>query len=493
MAAPVNQFYRQLFLLAAMGIAVGSTGCIAQASRPNILLIVMDTVRVDRLSCYGHERRTTPHIDDLALSGVRFEHAYANSSWTLPSHATMFTGLHSVAHLATQETLTLPTFWPTLGEILAGGGYRTFGASTNGVVGIHSGLTRGLATFVEGFRPSLQRSLRGGRFDSPNNMAFRRFLHESDPARPFFAFINYVDAHAPYAPPARSRERIVDGTLSDRQIAEAMTFKMPDHYIRRRIDSEDFAALSQLYDAEIHRVDEKIGELLEILFADPRGRNTIVIITSDHGENLGEHGHLGHVFSLHDTLLRVPLIVVFPDGSHAGEVRLDRAQLVDLLPTILSLCGVSHDGRMDGRDLFAEGSEDVRTSVFAEYYYPAQVLNVFDPAELEREAERLVPFMRRMRSLDDGRMKLIRGSNGRHELYAIDRDPDERVDLLRSAASRAEAAWLEGEIERMAESLQGPVPPGPTPPVGWRVPGFEQALEDDPELLKRLRGLGYVR
>jgi arylsulfatase A-like enzyme len=122
------------------------------ADRPNVVLVVLDTTRADRVSCYGYGRPTTPALDRLASSGVRFAHAYANSSWTLDSHASLFTGLYPVGHRATQETLHLGDGPETLAQILTAAGYQTFGTSANPVVGNASGLVRGFERFVEAFR-----------------------------------------------------------------------------------------------------------------------------------------------------------------------------------------------------------------------------------------------------------------------------------------------------------------------------------------------------
>jgi arylsulfatase A-like enzyme len=271
-----------------------------------------------------------------------------------------------------------------------------------------------------------------------------------------------------------------------------MGLRMPDHYMDRSIDEEDFEVLSQLYDGEINFLDRWVLDLLDILHKDGRLDNTLVIITSDHGENIGDHDHFAHVFSIHNTLLRVPLIVLFPGQARAGEVRTDTAQLLDLFPTILSECGVSHDARPEGRPLFAPGAESVDAPTMAEYYYPRQVLSVFPDDSLLAHFERFVPYMRRLRAIQNTEVKLIWGSDGGRQLFGVGTDPGETVDLLAGDPEHPGRRELLEQLEFLLESHHGETPLDPAPPVGWKVAGFEDRI-DDPELLKRLRSLGYVK
>jgi arylsulfatase A-like enzyme len=202
---------------------------------------------------------------------------------------------------------------------------------------------------------------------------------------------------------------------------------------------------------------------------------------------------------VHNTLLKVPMVALFPGGAHAGEVRGDRAELLDLFPTILARCGVTPPRGGPGRDLFAKDAESVDTAVFAEYYYPRQVLSVFKPVllaldmtERNRRAARLVPFMRRLRAVQDDEFKLVWGSDGAHELYRIDRDPGETRNLAADPANRKVVDDLVSRLEDMVERNEGRNEIGPPPPVGWMMPGFEEKV-DDPELLKKLRSLGYIK
>ena len=481
-----------------LALCAGVSGCAGNKGPKhngiNVLLIVMDTVRSDRLSCYGNPRAVTPMVDALANYGYRFENFFSNSSWTLPSHASLFTGVYPAAHRATQETLLLDDRFPTLAGILTEAGYQTFGSSTNAIVSDANGLSRGFRTFVPAFRDSVRAVLGGAAtgYSNPNNLAFERFLKTSYRDRPFFVFLNYIDAHAPYQPPEPVRSQFVDEKFSKKEIAAAIKLRMPDHYMHDAIDERQFELLGQLYEAEINLVNNAIDNLYAVLEADGRLDNTLIIITSDHGENLGDHGHFAHVFSVHNTLLSVPLIIVPPGALSAGVVRHDTAQLLDLFTTILESCGVEYAGRADGRNLFAPGAADARINSMAEYYYPRQVLAVFDPEKLLSEEEKFYPYMKRLRALQNRDYKLVWGSDGSRELYRIGDDPGETRNLVAAGLEDPALARLTAELERMVEAYQGEPPLDPPPPAGWPGPGFEQRITD-PELLKKLRSLGYVK
>lgn len=478
-------------IIALLALLLGSCARAPRHNGTNVLLIVLDTVRADRLSCYNETLSTTPRIDAIAERGVRFENFYANAPWTLASHASLFTGMYPAGHRATQETLRLSEEPPTMSEIFANVGYETFGASANGVVSVASGLARGFDTFVETFRSEYRESVKAedGHF---NNIALRRFLESSSRDKPFFAFLNYIAAHAPYDPPEPHRSQFLDPGLAPEQVREAMGMRMADHYMRGAVTDAHFEIMNQLYNGEINYLDRWVSDLIDILRRAGRLENTIIVITSDHGENLGEHGDLAHVFSIWNTLLEIPLIVVFPDGSHAGEVRSDTGQLLDLFPTILNACGVDHDPRPEARDLFAPAAAETRGPVMAEYYYPRQVLSIFDEEELLANFERFVPYMRRLRAIVDEDMKLIWGSDGMHRLYDLNADPAEVNDLLESDPHHAAKEALIARLEVLVEAHHGDAPLDSTPPVGWKVAGFEDRI-DDPELLKKLRSLGYVK
>lgn len=456
---------------------------IAPASR-NVLLIVLDTVRDDRIGVRG----LTPHIDALAARSLVFENACSNAGWTLPAHASLFTGLYPVRHRATQETLAFGIDLPTLAEEFDRAGWATFAASANGVVSEANGLARGFDRFEETFRRDV--AARFGRTVHPNEGALVDFL-DSSAGKPWFAFLNFIEAHLPYRPPAEYLDRFVDTRrFTPEQIARGQRLRMRDHYLREGgLPPQTLELLGQLYDAEIAGLDASIGHLLDTLEARGDLRNTVVVITSDHGENLGEHGHLAHVFDLHNTLLEVPLMISVP-GVDAG-TRDDPVQLLDLFPTLLALNGIDFAHPVHGRDLFAPGARGRHPVLFAESYYPRQVLSVFEPEELEAHAQRFAPFLLRQRVAQTPDRKWWWRSNGHGSAYDLAQDRFENVD--RADQGRPPRAWsdLADSLDTFVDTYEGPDPLLETPPPGWMMPGFEATI-DDPELLERLRSLGYV-
>ncbi len=307
-------------LVVAVGcLAVLSACGRAPSAPPNIVLIVLDTVRADRLSCYGYHRPTSPRIDELCARGIRFDRASSTSTWTLPAHASVFTGLYPVEHGATQENATLGAGPATLAEILSDRGYATLGVSANPIVSRDAGFARGFDRFEETWREA-RRERAPGRDPHPNLDAVAKLL-ETAP-EPFFLFVNFIEAHAPYAPPEPLRSRFLSDRATPALVEAAAAASTSTFYLEPdAITAETFAVLSDLYDGEIAYVDALVGRLVESLETSGRLDRTMLVVTSDHGENLGDHRHFRHVFSLYVSTVRVTLIFVLPDGERAGDVR----------------------------------------------------------------------------------------------------------------------------------------------------------------------------
>lgn len=481
-------------------IAAALAGCDARGPRHNgtsVLLIVLDTVRADCFGSYHNTAGVTPEMDAIAERGVVFERCFANSSWTLPSHASLFTGLYPIAHGATQETLKLGPDWTTLAEVFRDAGYRTFGASSNPVVSVDRGLARGFDKFVEVFRDEFKLAANDS---GPHlvNQATGEFFGSLRDGDPFFAFVNYIDAHWPYVAPEPFRYRFTDGRCSRREANNASRLVTTDHYMGRGFDQDHLDVARLMYHGEVAYLDSQVGDLVRMLETHDRARDTVVIITSDHGEQFGEHGHFGHRFSVYNTLLHVPLMVVRPGVTSAGERRRDVAQLLDLFPTVLAECGIHYRGREDGRNLFAQNADTTRAVAVAEYYYPRQNFALMK-AHLtiaqgrgDDLVEKFGRFMRRSRAIQDDATKFIWGSDGRYELYAVGSDPGETVDVLIQDPSDPRRVHWESALDRFVQRYQGKDGLPPPPPKGWMMPGFEEEV-GDPELVKKLRALGYIK
>jgi arylsulfatase A-like enzyme len=461
-------------------------------ARPNLLLIVLDTVRADRLSVYGYPRPTTPELDSFANRAIRYTDFYSTSCWTVPSHASLFTGLYPVRHGATQERVRLERGFSTLAEILQNAGYQTWGASGNPWMGPAINLSQGFQGFVETWRRDLETGLpRPTGSPHPANAAFERFLESRDPARPFFAFINYMDAHMPYAPPEPYLSRYLERGTDPGWAFELGQIKWSEYYRGRPYTQRDLEALSDLYDAGLAHLSSEVGRLLQM--AEQRGLfdQTLILITSDHGEHFGENGLLGHVFGLYNTAVRVPLMIRLPGGARAGEVDARKGQLVDLFVTLLNAAGVDSSRLAHrGVDLLAPGVAPGRESIFSEYYYPAQVLWQFKPEELKRQADRIAPFRRRLRAIQRYGFRFIWSSNGLHELYNLAADPGETHNLYHPDRRSA----LAGAVLGMLERELGDYLPDSSAQLRFEPDAIrsEVPAEIDGERLEALRAVGYV-
>jgi arylsulfatase A-like enzyme len=460
------------------------TACGREPSAPpNIVLVVLDTVRADRLSCYGYHRPTSPRIDGLCARGIRFDRASSTSTWTLPAHASIFTGLYPVEHGATQENTNLGTGPATLAEILSDHGYATLGISANPIVSREAGMARGFDRFEETWREARRGRESGG--DAHPNLDAAAKLLETVP-EPFFLFVNFIEAHAPYTPPEPLRSSFLSDGATPELLQAAAAVSTPSFYLEPdAVTDETFAVLSDLYDGEIAHIDGLVGRLVEMLEASGQLERTVLVITSDHGENLGEHRHYRHVFSLYGTTVRVPLIIVLPDGEGAGQVRGEPVSLVDLFATLLARAGVESPSAT-GRDLLAEDAPGDTRPIFAEYYFPLQALEMFGAPALEDPRKPLAPYLRRLRSVEHGGMRLIWSSDGQHELFNRDRDPHERQDVAGQPWVAERERRLHGLLDDLVNRAGGP---RPLPEAG-----ATSGLSDvDPESAERLRELGYLR
>jgi arylsulfatase A-like enzyme len=470
-------------VLAVLGIAHATGALVPSASgkQPNVLMIVMDTVRADRLSSYGYARATTPELDAFAQEAIRYSNFHSTSSWTVPSHASLFTGLYPLRHGAHQEKPFLDAEFPTLAEILGNAGYRTFAASQNPFVSSNINLDQGFRDFVDLWRVWVEPDGKVHHVDEaphPVNAAFERFLADAGPEGPFFAFLNYIDAHLPLSPPEPFLSRFHTG---DEDLEQALAVGMEDwhnYYVGKPTTPDDLRILSDLYDAEVAHISHAIGQLLDTLRRDGRFDDTLIIITSDHGEQLGENHHLGHVFSLYGPAVRVPLLIRPPGPRSPGRVDDRPGQLVDLLPTVL---GETHvlvaESSHQGLDLLARDEDISREAVLSEYYYPAQVLELLQGSE----APELEPYRRRLRAIEIDRKKLIWSSKGDHEFYDLERDPGETENLYdpNDEAARAMLEKLDAMLARFSAD-------GEVPEPSELIPEFDEETTD------ALRALGYV-
>ncbi|MFC6718488.1 sulfatase [Natrialbaceae archaeon GCM10025810] len=337
-------------------------------SRPsNVLFVVLDTVRKDRLGPYGYERETTPTLSAFAEEATVFESAVAPAPWTLPVHASVFTGLYPSQHGADQGSPYLDDA-VTLASSLSTAGYDTACYSSNAWITPYTGLTEGFDeqdSFFEVLPGDVLSGPLAGAWQAVNDNDYLRelasklvrlgamahaklasgegadsktpsvidrtrgFIDGSESDEGWFAFVNLMDAHLPYYPPEEYREEFAPGVDPDDVCQNSKEYNSG----AREIDDDEWGAIRGLYDAEIAHMDAEIGRLFAWLRETGRWDDTAVVVTADHGELHGEHDLYGHEFALYDQLINVPVLVKHPDLEPGR--RDDLVELIDCYHTVL--------------------------------------------------------------------------------------------------------------------------------------------------------------
>lgn len=397
-------------------------------ARPNVLLVTIDTLRWDHLGCYGYAGGTSPVLDALAAGGVRFETVLMHVPLTAPSHASILTGLIPPRHgVRDNGAFVLDQSVPTLEGALASAGYHTAGF----VSGFPLDRRFGFASGFEVYDDRMSRGARSARavyLERNASDTTSKILEWLDnirtraDARPWFAWVHYFDPHAPYDPPPDLLERFP----------------------------------ANRYDGEIAFVDQQIGRLLERLVASGEAERTVVLVTADHGESLGDHGEETHGVLIYDSTLRVPWIMAGP-GIREGLVSKTVARGVDVMPTLLDLAGQATPAGLDGRSL-----------------RPAlEGMSMGDePAYIESLLARRHLGWAPLHGLRSAAWKLIEAP--RRELYDLDRDPGERDNVIDAQGERAASLARRLQADMRATAAQATKAP------------------TDREAAERLRALGYL-
>lgn len=404
----------------------------AADARPNVILITIDTLRADRLGCYGYAEAQTPNIDQLARAGARFTRAYTPVPITLPAHAALFTGSSPMATgMHDFSGNKLPADAVTLARVLREHGYATAGFVGSAVLDSRFGLNQGFETYFDHFdfsrllETNLDQMERRGDLVADEALGWlkRRPLR---PGQPLLLWVHLYDPHFPYTPPEPYASR---------------TWTSP-------------------YDGEIAFDDAQVGRLLNFLKQQKLFDNSVIVVAGDHGEGLGEHGEQTHGFFIYNSTLRVPLIIKIP--GIAPRVIGDEVSLVDVMPTLLQALKIPVPAGVQGRSLLGQilGRPAANPSqLYGETYLP------------------LLHFRwSQLRSLQSRGMKYVDAP--RPELYDTRTDPRELKNLFQARQSLAHE--MRDRLHSLIRRL--------TPPTSR---GAEKELTD-PALLERLRSLGYV-
>jgi len=429
---------------------------------PNVVLLLVDTLRADRLGCYGASPSPSPTLDRLAAGGTLFEHAISQSSWTLPSVGTILTGLHPRSHgmvggpsgdraeaQSDGNGAYLPDSVRTIASEARLAGITTLGVSANPIVSSATNLARGFETFVE--FPSARARTNWTPARAVDD-SFLTWLRENRRYR-FFAYLHYMEPHAPYsppealrpAPPADATPHLLAGVPPVRRVN-----------LRRGplVPSSQLTYLRALYDGEIRAWDDELATLLRGLEELGLRESTLLIVTADHGEEFQEHERLYHGSHLYEESIRVPLVIAGP-AVKAQRIR-EQAQGIDVFPTVAARLGFGLPPGLPGRDLLA----------------PPEDRPVFSETRRGIAPDGSDTAVFALRTLD---WKLIHEpARARFELYDLRHDPAERTDRYGAASEgpdlvRTLLSW---------EEVPAAAPP---------------ASGADPDLRRRLRALGYAR
>lgn len=436
----------------------------------NVVLIVLDTVRADHLSCYGYSRPTTPNLDAFAAGADRYLTARSTAPWTLPSHASLFTGKPAWAHGAdamklpggsVADAMPLSPDETTLAEAFAAAGYDTAAFVANkGYVNPRMGLDQGFAHFMNERFPAAQMSEHA-----------LKWLAGRSTQQPWFVFVNYMDAHRPYntaplpperasqlpPPPAEGEPDAVASLDALYQHVFLRDDAPPPELVQRVVDN---------YDLALANLDRGLGALLDALRARGEFDDALIVVTADHGEYFGEHDLVEHSKDVYEEALRIPLLVKRP-GQARGR----------LLETPISLADVA-------RLVLDEASPTAARAQRDRFHGSKGAPGHFAQARYARQRDLTAPWKGRFERERDAlyveNYKLIRSSDGKHELYDLKADPREHDNLI--ARRAAEAAMLMGRLQReLAKSSRGGA--GALPELS----GAElEALEAE------LRKLGYL-
>jgi arylsulfatase A-like enzyme len=408
--------------------AASPSTSVAAAGNPwNVLLITIDTVRADHLGAYGYPRRTSPHIDALAARSALFERAYTFWPKTRGSFVMMMTGRRPSTNGYSKTHPILVDFNPTLAAVLKGAGYETAAIVDNPNVAARHGYSKGFDRYRETWEEkALDSETARARAITAGAVSF--LGERRGGGAPFFLWLHYVNPHAPYTPPAPYDTMfLASPPRPDRRLPVVPGFHggIPKQWAVPGQDRLGYYVAQ--YDGEIAAADAEVGAVLEALFASPAAGSTVVVLTSDHGESLGEHDYyFDHGEDVFEPSMRIPLIVAMP-GAPAGVRSRALASTLDLVPTLLDMLKVSYPPDLAGASLLAEAKG--RPS--------APVARLFGENE------------RNLTATWDERYRLVStpaGEGAKLALYDRASDPGETRDVSRASPEALRVARRELEL-----------------------------------------------
>ena len=468
--------------------------------KPNIILIVIDTARADYFSYCGRNKGKTPNIDLFAEESVNYSNAHSVSPWTLPAHMSIFTGLLPTEHGATWSNysnppdMTLMEIFNTpfnpkepdklLGKRLKDMGYTTLGFSANPWISARTGFSQGFDYFCDTWRlentkfRNLYSSFPKELKTSPaidwgdagrSILLYKSYIAERGLAEPFFLFFNLIDPHFPYYPPKEFAKKMCS-PLEIKKIYKNRANELAMLAGRQCISPQ---TLSASYAAEIYYTDFMIGKLLAFLRDKGIYDNSMIIITSDHGEHLGENGRFSHQLSIKEELLRIPLLIKYPYSENAGKIEKDPlVSNLDIYQTILSAVDSSVKPDHNDREMWSINLNQERgigrEVLVAEYYYSDAYLG-----QLQKSYQPFNPDLHRVlkRAIYLDGLKITFWNN---EIQEVDKPVQKQSDLNRAKTI----------IEKLSNTY--------SESQGKQTHVNKEVQNKDDEFIKKLRSLGYV-
>ncbi len=523
-------------------------------NQPDILFIVLDTQRADRLGCYGYEKNITPNLDRFASDGTVFEYAVSPAQWTVPSHASMFSGEYPSRHQVTQSYLSMRQNSPHIAELLSAAGYETVGFCNNPLVGIlNNGFKRGFKHFYNygGAIPSLphassrlpwplsraeewytqflrrisypiqnyfgrsdlafQISLQSwatplwsklANFKGQNSRSVQDVAHylrtreNQNPQKPLFLFLNLMETHLPFWPPGRFVDQVAPYFRASKEARTIMRTWNREAYrwaapLAEPLSELESRVLNDMYDAEVAYQDDYLGELFGILEQRKNNNNTLIVIVADHGDGLGEHGYMGHAFVAYQELVHVPLIVKWPSRFEFPERINIPVSTRRVFHTMLNLAG-GHDHEQH-QDLCAEGYRLSleQTAIGRDPEQGTALSEIFPPLNFIKAIEKRQPeLLKRFNCLSDRRAIIRADQSEVHKLIRLDDQPYQLFGLTKDPLELNNRL---NDRPLLAKELDDRL----TQTLSLINEDTVSSETDgsvaiDSQLLQRLRGLGYV-
>ena len=426
---------------------------------PNVIIILIDALRPDRLGCYGNSRNTSPNIDAFAEDSVLFTQAISQATFTKTSIASLFTSLYPYQHGVYGDTVDGTTSdilgegETTLAEVLLRDGFSTAAWVHNPHLRSNMGFSQGFIEYDD--RPAGMENI---------NKRFSRWISQVGNKHKFFAYIHYLDLHDPYRP--KPPYDTMYGVYSD--VYSGIDFKNWGAYLaeirenKRRLDKKDVDQLLAYYDGQLTYIDSQVGLLLEYLKREGLYDNSLIIITADHGDGFMEHGFISHSYKPYDELLRVPLIIKFPHSEYGGKVVNSQVRLIDVMPTILDILGVKTESKLSGLSLLGyvddDGNKDRKVN-FPDY-------------SISEHNTRRISFV----AIRTEKYKYIYYPDGEAEFYDLSADPKEQNNIMKMKPSEADG------LHKMALSV-----------AQNRKVGNTGKVVLDKKTVDELKALGYVQ